>query len=297
MNIDGTVLDLRLIGSAALAHHLRQGWRNDRMRSTLSHRRRAIAAPANVDAEALRTFVDEQRGIDRARARRCVVAAEPTPERLAHLGPFAPGCMACGIPQADTQHILWHCTATAAMRSAAGFAEGGPEQALMALSQAAAWLQNGWISIPSRPPLGLDFTLAALFEQARALAPRLRASSCNGSMAIATDAAGYLPAQPVFRVTAWAIAWAPTAMEAPAAEVFACPSPHGDTSIATAELLAAVIAALASEMAGVHVLHITDHCSPLSIQQSTHFGSRTMERMGAAACPASVALRVASGTW
>ncbi|RYF51605.1 MAG: hypothetical protein EOO38_02815 [Cytophagaceae bacterium] len=63
-------------------------------------------------------------------------------------------------------------------------------------------------------------------------------------MAIATDAAGYLPAQPVFRVTAWAIAWAPTARDAPAAEVFACPSPHGDTSIATAELLAAVIAAI-----------------------------------------------------
>ena len=156
--------DLGMISQASLLHLLRQGWRDMVMESHTSIRHECIDVPT-IDVAPLHQFLAEATPGDKALAWRCVVAAEPSPERMAHVAgsqiqPICPWCLA---QDGTTMHLMWECQSARAteLRAKHNLCRADCHEFVAAATHRAAFLQNGWALAPVFLK-GPDLTLEAV---------------------------------------------------------------------------------------------------------------------------------------
>ena len=115
--------DLNLV--SVLSHLLRQGWRNHIMQNNVSSRHVKIDVDT-IDSTPLHLFLESNQGSARALAWRCVTAAEPNYERLAHIPNSGLGlaCALCFAERGPTLHLMWQCPGTQLQRQAPTISSG-----------------------------------------------------------------------------------------------------------------------------------------------------------------------------
>ena len=114
--------DIGLVSNATLGHILRQDWRAAVMKQCANNTRRHVCVDIpSIDVAPLHSFLNEKHDDNPALSWRCVTAAEPNLERLAHVINVEKGCSFCpGNPVATTFHHMWECVQTASLRSSFG---------------------------------------------------------------------------------------------------------------------------------------------------------------------------------
>ena len=255
--------DLSLVSDAVLSHLLRQGWRNHIMQNCVSSRHVSIDVDT-IDSTPLHSFLERNRGSMWALAWRCVTAAEPNYERLAHIpnSGLGPACALCSAERGSTWHLMWQCPGTQHFRDKHRLELQDLENQVPA-NASSAFLQNAWAPAPV-PPRSLDWTFDTVEVWIQGLLAEFRTrppSRSQGRIFIATDGSAQNPAAPDIRVAAFSVAW-PSGNEDC---TWSQPLGRIETTVNAAEVVAVLVAASAAERAGIADAHfLTDHHAVLS---------------------------------